>query len=136
MNASKTSDKAPTVDDLITRAELILQVFYDRSVNALELLEQDKIEEAIELLRLRNAAFSNLKVVVYLAERSNIDLSKSPQLIALYQKQELIDQQLIPAVNMQKERMEAQAGHLNEVRRKITGYHSGVKEEGTMRHVA
>lgn len=124
------------MDDLIKRAEMILLVFLERSAKALDFIRQDRMEDALKLLRLRNAAFSNFRVVVYHAEKACLDLSKCPPLLALYKRQEQVDQELLPLLQAQKERMEALAGRLTEARRKINGYHSGIKEEGTMRHVA
>jgi hypothetical protein len=124
------------VEDLITRSQLILKIYCQRTQVALDLFKAQKIGEAIQVLRLRNAAFHNFRVVEHLAKKANLDLTIDLTLKDLFQDLQRLELELLPLAEGYKSKIQLQASRLSEARRKINGYHSGSKGEGHIRNVA
>ncbi len=124
------------MEDIITRSQLILKIYCQRTQAAIDLFNAQKIAEAIKTLRLRNAAFHNFRVVEHLAKKANLNLTLDPTLKDLFQDLQRLEQELLPLAEDYKSKIQLQASRLSEARRKINGYHSGIKGEGQIRNVA
>jgi hypothetical protein len=124
------------VEDIIARAQLILKIYLARSQKALEALKAGRIEEALATLSLRNAAFHNFRVVEYRAEKARLDLSRDTTLKTIYGQIETVDVELIPLMEASKEKISQMANRVATVRKKISGYHSGIKASGQISNVA
>lgn len=122
--------------DIIAKAQLILKIYCARTQQAITLFKDQNMGEALKVLKLRNAAFHNFRVVEHLADKAGLDITKNPSLIDLFQDLQRLESELFPLADDYKSKIQLQASRLTEARRKINGYHSGSKVEGQIRNVA
>jgi hypothetical protein len=112
--------------NLEQHAKRILEVYLARGQAALELLRSEKVDEALETLKWRKAAFHNFRVVDSQAQSAGIDLHQVESFAGLLFEIQSVDMHLKDEMIKARELANMQAEKLHTARRKIGKYRSTV----------
>ena len=112
--------------NLEQQAKRILDVYLERGQTALAELRLENVDAALEIMRLRKAAFYNFKVVDALATGQGFDLNSLPDFAGLFIQLQSLDIHLMEEMQKAKELAGEQARRLNAARRKISKYRSTI----------
>lgn len=113
------------MQDFARQAKEALAVYLERGKAALACMNDGKIDEAMELLKKRNAAFHNFRAQDALALKDGKDLSLSEDAQHLWQEITKIEKSLNALVASEKEKAGILHQKIREARQKISRYHSG-----------
>ena len=107
-------------------AKRILEVYLARGQAALDLLRSEKVDDALETLRWRKAAFHNFRVVDSKAQQAGINLQQVESFAGLLSEIQSVDMHLKDEMAKARELANMQAEKLHNARRKIGKYRSTV----------
>ena len=110
------------MEDLTCRVKHVLAVYLQRGRLALVALGEGRIDEAQEILNLRNAAFHNLRAIDALAIDGGADAAKDSQIQALWGETRQVDVALNEALAHARIETKRQYERVREARTKIGKY--------------
>jgi hypothetical protein len=114
--------------NLEQHAKRILEVYLARGQAALDLLRSEKVDDALEALRWRKAAFHNFRVIDSQAQLAGIDLQTIESFAGLLSEIQSVDMHLKEEMIRARDLANVQAEKLHNARRKIGKYRSTVDE--------
>jgi len=110
--------------NLEQQAKCILEVYLARGQAALDQLRLQKVDDALDTLKWRNAAFHNFRVVDSKAYLAGINLQKIESFAGLLFEIQSVDMHLKDEMIRARELANVQAETLHNARRKIGKYRS------------
>lgn len=114
------------------RACTALTVYFERGVRALELLQDERWDEADAILNLRKAAFHNFRSADFLALKSGYSKEQEAQLREIWAKIVEIDGKLMAAMESSKQKMEGEIARLVKVKATFSRFRSGQVQESNI----
>jgi hypothetical protein len=120
--------------DFSNQATHALRVYLERGRSALQKLEEGQFDDAIEILRWRDAAYHNFRVIDALGLKAGVDVTQEESVRAIWSEIRVFDSRLKPALEKAKEITAEQANKLRKMRQKITSYRSGNQDKSRFEH--
>ena len=109
----------------LPQAQVALAKYLERGDKVLALMRNDKIDEALELLRWRNAAFEGFRVAEFLEARNGFDVASDKDLQELWRKSELLNGELARAIKDLQAKAANELAGVRKVKKAIKKYRSG-----------
>jgi hypothetical protein len=107
------------------QAHAALKVYLERGNKIISLLEEHKVDEAIELLRWRTAAFCNFKVADFMAAREGADICQNPEIKALWEEIQVVNARLEQALQKTTDEANKELVQATAVKGALSKFRSG-----------
>lgn len=104
-----------------------LRVYYERGLNALTLMKEDRWDEANEVLKLRKAAYHNFVTAEFLARQAG-DPFNDDEWHTLGKLAREVNRQLEVEIQLCQQNAETMLIETRQKREAISKYHSGIKD--------
>ncbi len=111
-----------------TQAKIALAVYLRRGDAAIALLQKDDFDNAMEMLRLRDAAYHNFRALDHLALDQGIDIGKDGEVRDLWLKVEKLNKNLMYMLLSQLNISAQQLKQTTAFRRDLQKYASGTTD--------
>ncbi|MGE0172173.1 MAG: hypothetical protein AB7T49_05285 [Oligoflexales bacterium] len=115
------------------QAHVALKVYLERGAKIVALLEEHKIDEALELLRWRTAAFYNFKVADFMETKNGVDVCKDPALKSLWDEIRAVNTKLEKALKQASDEANKELVHAVAVKGALSKFRSGESFANTFR---
>jgi hypothetical protein len=110
------------------RAAQALSVYLERGKKALECLRVGEIDQAVELLRLRGAAFYNFRALEAKAREVGSDMGGGETVVAMLAEDDALRGQLVQALAETLKKTGKQLAKIRDARQTLSSYRSKAGE--------
>ena len=122
--------------DFCSQAVLALTVYLERGQSAQEHFVRNEYDEAIEVLRWRNAAFHNFRFLDEEAKREGVDVGKDERISSIWSEIRKVDEKLKISLVDAREKTGAKVNKVRTTRKNITHYRSCNVNRSRFEHTA